>query len=695
MARRRRLPLWGVVNGALCCLVLANVIAVSRPLLERDFADWKQSERVVRTLFGKIRGRVVLPQGRFHDIALQPVEVFLGVPYASPPVGSLRFLPPMTPAHWDGVREADHWGPNCPQPPPETPPHWSRQRPYFSKDEDRERTPANRSWTPWPQMADFLQDNQSEDCLYLNIFAPASVGRTEHGKLPVLALAAGASLEWGGAALLDATALAAAAHALIVTFNFRLGVLGFFPAMDEASRANNALLDQDSSKVMAIQVHLLRKSCLFLNPFECGLNSGQKQKRKRRKNAPFVEVDRPLSLLRTVLPIVETQPDIVGIQQNPAEEQVSSIPWISLTGRTPSQAQIRRIVSSDFYQRIEWGGRDARLATVSSDRRPARPPGYSNAGYWFPVAALHWVQRNIDSFGGDHTRTTLLGHGRAGSLAHFLAMYPLAKDLFRSVALMSGSALSPWSLCQPVNAQRFATQLAQSLSCPTRPAAMVECLRHKTADELVEMSRFPDEVPDHLCGPFGPVVDNSVISAGGVRAAMTQSPFLDHDLLLGVTTRGALSLFSAEERRDGIEAALKERLIRTLVRNTYDYHQQEIFLTIANEYTDWSRSTPTRHDILAEAAAALADGTVVAPLVETGVLHAQAVQIARSRASTHLLVFGAPGESSCTPRMSSSVRASCGPATSDALPRDLLYLLGLPLRAAQRYSHIAKRLASK
>lgn len=53
-----------------------------------------------------------------------------------------------------------------------------------------------------------------------------TVGRTEHGKLPVLALAAGSSLEWGGAALLDATALAAATHALIVTFNFRLGVLG-------------------------------------------------------------------------------------------------------------------------------------------------------------------------------------------------------------------------------------------------------------------------------------------------------------------------------------------------------------------------------------------------------------------------------------------------------------------------------------
>lgn len=41
-------------------------------------------------------------------------------------------------------------------------------------DEDRERVPTNRSWSPWPQMADFLQDNQNEDCLYLNIFAPAS-----------------------------------------------------------------------------------------------------------------------------------------------------------------------------------------------------------------------------------------------------------------------------------------------------------------------------------------------------------------------------------------------------------------------------------------------------------------------------------------------------------------------------------------
>lgn len=59
----------------------------------------------------------------------------------------------------------------------------------------------------------------------------------------------------------------------------------------------------------------------------------------------------------------------------------------------------------------------------------------------------------------------------------------------------------------------------------------------------------------------------------------------------------------------------------------------------------------------------------------------------RSRASTHLLVLGPPGEPSCVPRPSPTSRSgpTCNPLASDALPHDLLYILGLPLRTAQRY----------
>ncbi|CAG9108409.1 unnamed protein product [Plutella xylostella] len=50
------------------------------------------SSRVVRTKYGDIRGFIVTPESRY----LEPVEVFRGIPYASPPVGSLRFMPPVS-----------------------------------------------------------------------------------------------------------------------------------------------------------------------------------------------------------------------------------------------------------------------------------------------------------------------------------------------------------------------------------------------------------------------------------------------------------------------------------------------------------------------------------------------------------------------------------------------------------------------
>jgi para-nitrobenzyl esterase len=63
---------------------------------------------------------------------------FLGVPYAAPPVGELRWKPPDAPAKWSGVRKADAFGPVCPQQP--------------------------QGWLPYIE--------GQEDCLYLNIWSP-------------------------------------------------------------------------------------------------------------------------------------------------------------------------------------------------------------------------------------------------------------------------------------------------------------------------------------------------------------------------------------------------------------------------------------------------------------------------------------------------------------------------------------------
>ncbi|KAK9512109.1 hypothetical protein O3M35_000606 [Rhynocoris fuscipes] len=113
--------------------------------------------RTIRTKYGELSGVMVTPDSRH----LGAVEVFKGVPYASPPTGSLRFMPPVSGAIWSGVKVADKFGPACPQALPDI-----RNETAALKRMPRGRLEYLKRLLPYLK-------NQSEDCLYLNIYAPA------------------------------------------------------------------------------------------------------------------------------------------------------------------------------------------------------------------------------------------------------------------------------------------------------------------------------------------------------------------------------------------------------------------------------------------------------------------------------------------------------------------------------------------
>ena len=146
------------------------------------------------------------------------VDSFLGLPYAAPPRGNLRWRPPQPASSWTGVRDATQFGASCPQ-----------------------------ALTRNP----FLPPGTiSEDCLYLNVYTPP-VSSNDQGGRPVLVWIHGGGLVQDGGRNYDGTKLAADGT-VVVTINYRLGALGFLAHPALASRpggpaGNYGLMDQQAA----------------------------------------------------------------------------------------------------------------------------------------------------------------------------------------------------------------------------------------------------------------------------------------------------------------------------------------------------------------------------------------------------------------------------------------------------------------
>lgn len=159
----------------------------------------------VETTFGKL-------EGEQHDGAC----VFRGIPFAKPPIGPLRFCAPQPPAPWHGVRSALSFGPSAMQ--------------------GSSKVLGMEALGP-----------KSEDCLYLNVFTPALDGK----KRPVLFWIHGGAFKLGsaGTPLYDGTRLARRGDVVVVTTNYRLGVLGYLSLAEHGgarfgASANCGQLDQ-------------------------------------------------------------------------------------------------------------------------------------------------------------------------------------------------------------------------------------------------------------------------------------------------------------------------------------------------------------------------------------------------------------------------------------------------------------------
>ncbi|XP_005076235.1 acylcarnitine hydrolase [Mesocricetus auratus] len=183
-------------------------------LLHAQGQDSPEDRPIRNTITGPVRGSLI----QVSDTKVG-VHTFLGIPFAKPPVGPLRFAPPEAPEPWSGVRDGSSHPAMCLQ---------SLEMMNVQGLKDMKLT--------LPPIS------MSEDCLYLNIYAPAHAN--EGSNLPVMVWIHGGALVGGMASITDGSVLAATENVVMVHIQYRLGVLGFFSTGDQHARGNWGYLDQ-------------------------------------------------------------------------------------------------------------------------------------------------------------------------------------------------------------------------------------------------------------------------------------------------------------------------------------------------------------------------------------------------------------------------------------------------------------------
>ena len=184
------------------CLIAAGTAALLlAPAVSAVAAAQPPNPLVVQTDKGAVQGK-----------SADGVDSFLGIPYAAPPVGSLRWRPPQPHASWSGVRSATHYGARC----------------------------AALASTNGPR-------TNAEDCLFINV--QRATGVTAGRKLPVYVFIHGGGLVNGSSNQASGNKIVRLTNAIVVSMNYRLGVFGFLglPGLSTAGQGNYGFLDQQAA----------------------------------------------------------------------------------------------------------------------------------------------------------------------------------------------------------------------------------------------------------------------------------------------------------------------------------------------------------------------------------------------------------------------------------------------------------------
>ena len=218
-SRTRRPAVIGLAVFSLAAALTTTATASERPD-PRGTAHADGIARTVASVAATVTDRstaspvVTTPLGAVRGVRADGVDSFLGLRYAQAPVGELRWKPPVPVARWQGTLSATKYGNRC---------------------------PASASGNG--------PESLTEDCLFLNVQRPASA--KPGASLPVYVWIHGGGLENGSSNQHDGTQIVSQTGAIVVTINYRLGLLGWLthPALiaERGEGGNYGFLDQQAS----------------------------------------------------------------------------------------------------------------------------------------------------------------------------------------------------------------------------------------------------------------------------------------------------------------------------------------------------------------------------------------------------------------------------------------------------------------
>nr|AFI47642.1 ace-1(R) [Plutella xylostella] len=212
-----------------------------------------------------------------------------------------------------------------------------------------------------------------------------------------------------------------------------------------------------------------------------------------------------------------------------------------------------------------------------------------NAGLFDQLMALQWVKDNIQYFGGNPHNVTLFGESSGAVSVSLHLLSPLSRNMFSQAIMQSAAASAPWAIISREESVIRGIRLAEAVHCPhskTDMGPMIECLRKKSADELVNNEWGTLGICEF---PFVPIIDGSFLDEMPIRSLAHQN-FKKTNILMGSNTEEGyyfilyyLTELFPKEENVGISREQYLQAVRELNPYVNDVARQAIVF----EYTDW------------------------------------------------------------------------------------------------------------